>query len=228
MIVKYCNANCQRNHWPKHKKVCKLRAAKIRDEALFKDPPAKEDCPICFLPMPVKLICCVSLPPATLSSVPICNFAMANEELANIGMETYYSCCGKSICKGCVDSFHKSGNIGACPFCNAMTGGKTNAEIVEEMMKRVEVNDAVSICKLANDYYHGAIGLLQDQAKAIELWKQAAKLGSIQAQYQLGCFFRQGGDSKKSKFHYEAAAMVGNEVARFNLGFMEYLSGNME
>ena len=31
------------------------------DEALFKDPPAKEDCPICFLPMPVNLISCASL-----------------------------------------------------------------------------------------------------------------------------------------------------------------------
>jgi hypothetical protein len=84
MVVKYCNANCQRNHWKKHKKVCKLRAAEIRDEALFKDDPTKEECPICFLPMPVKLICCMSLPPATISSVPIYDYAIANEELAKI------------------------------------------------------------------------------------------------------------------------------------------------
>jgi hypothetical protein len=82
MLVKYCSAECQRNHWPKHKKDCKLRAAKLRDEALFKDPPAKEDCPICFLPMPNKLICCVLLPPATISSVPIDDYAVAHEELA--------------------------------------------------------------------------------------------------------------------------------------------------
>ena len=49
--VKYCDATCQRNHWSKHKKDCKRRAAEIHDEALFKDPPAKEDCPICFLPI---------------------------------------------------------------------------------------------------------------------------------------------------------------------------------
>jgi hypothetical protein len=71
MLVKYCNANCQRNHWPKHKKECKLRAAEIRDEALFKDPPPKKDCQICFLPMPVRLVSCISLPPATIVSVPI-------------------------------------------------------------------------------------------------------------------------------------------------------------
>jgi hypothetical protein len=46
MLVKYCNAECQKNHWPKHKTACKLSTSNgDRDEALFKDPPAKEDCP---------------------------------------------------------------------------------------------------------------------------------------------------------------------------------------
>jgi hypothetical protein len=40
------------------------RPFKLRNEALYKDPLAKEDCPICFLRMPVKLKCCMSLPPA--------------------------------------------------------------------------------------------------------------------------------------------------------------------
>ena len=33
---------------------------------------------------------------------------------------------------------------------------------------------------------------------------------------------------KKAKFHYEAAAMAGQEVARYNLGMMEVQSGNIE
>jgi hypothetical protein len=62
------------------KKLCKERAAELRDKALFKDPPpAKEDCPICFLPMPSNVICCISLPPATTLSVPIYDYAVANE-----------------------------------------------------------------------------------------------------------------------------------------------------
>jgi hypothetical protein len=141
MDVKYCDATCQKNHWPKHKKDCKLRAAELRDEALFKDPPPKEDCPICFLPMPLGLICCVTLPPATISSVPINDYADANQELATEPMETYYySCCGKSICEGCVYSFCKSGNL-KCPFCNADEDSKTEEERVQEMMRRVEAND---------------------------------------------------------------------------------------
>jgi hypothetical protein len=53
-----------------------------RYEALFKEPPPKEDCPICFLPMPYKLISCISLPPATITSVPINDYADTHEELA--------------------------------------------------------------------------------------------------------------------------------------------------
>ena len=33
---------------------------------------------------------------------------------------------------------------------------------------------------------------------------------------------------KKAKFHAEAAAMAGHEVARFNVGIIEAKSGNME
>jgi hypothetical protein len=95
MSVKYCNASCQHKHWPKHKIECKLRAAELIDEAPFKDPPPKEDWPICFIPLPSKLICCVSLPPATILSVPINDFADANEGLANLSSEQYYPCCGE-------------------------------------------------------------------------------------------------------------------------------------
>jgi hypothetical protein len=59
----------------KKKKECKQRAAELHDKApLFNDPPPKEDCPICFLPMPYCLICCVSLPPAAIFYLPIYDF----------------------------------------------------------------------------------------------------------------------------------------------------------
>jgi hypothetical protein len=63
---------------------------------------------------------------------------IANEELAKVGMEEYYECCGKSVCKGCIYSFVESGNEEACLFCKAEIMSKTNEERVEEMMKRVE------------------------------------------------------------------------------------------
>ena len=195
MLAKYCNAACQRKHWPTHKADCKIQAAELRDETLFKDPPPKEDCPICFLPMPAHLICCVSLPPATISSLPINDFAQANEELATEPMEKYYSCCGKSICRGCLHSFFESGNTERCAFCNSDQSSKTLEERVEEMMKRVGANDATSICMLADSYYHGLNGFQQDQTKAIELYAKSAELGFSKAHNELGVIYSKGGYS---------------------------------
>jgi hypothetical protein len=228
MSVKYCNAECQRKQWAMHKKECKLRAAELRDEALFKDPPPKEDCPICFLPMPLKMICCASLPPATILSVPIYDFATANEELAADDTEQYYLCCRKTVCRGCLYSFCKSGNIGKCPFCNADQADKTDEEDVEELMKRVDVNDAGAICMLATHYHLGRAGFQQDHAKAIELYARAADLGSSRAHNNLAGVYHQMGDLKTAKFHVEVASMAGHEVARFNIGTFEAESGNME
>ena len=228
MLVKYCSANCQRNHWPKHKLVCKQRAAKLRDEALFNDPPAKEDCPICFLPMPKLLVSCISLPPATISSLPVYDFAKANEVLEDLSTERYYECCGKSICGGCFYSIRKSGNVMHCPFCNSDRDSRTDDERVEELIKRVEANDAGAIYVLGTYYCHGQLGLLRDREKAIELWKQATELGSSHAHFRLGIEYEQGGKLKKAKFHYEAAAMTGDEAARMNLACLENKSGNSE
>ena len=227
MQVRYCNAACQHKHWLAHKKACKQRAAELCDEALFKDPPPKEDCPICFLPMPARLICCLSLPPATITSVPINDFAIANQELAYEVMAEYYPCCGKKICKGCIYSFYESGNAGKCPFCNSDRSNKTEEELVAEMMKRVEANDAASMKVLAGSYYQGLNGFQQDQTKAIELFTKSAELGNSEAHRALGNY-HEGGDMKKVKFHLEAAAMLGHENSRCNLGIIEAQSGNME
>jgi TPR repeat protein len=227
MSVKYCNAACQKNHWPTHKKDCKLRAAELRDEALFKDPPAKEDCPICFLPMPIRLLSCMTLPPATIYSIPIYDYAIAHEELANKNMEGYYSCCGKSICRGCEHSFNNSGNTRKCPYCNS-DRGKTEEEDVKELMKRAEANDPASIYLLACYYHMGLNGIQQDHTKAMELYAKAADLGCSMAHNNLGVIYYNEGKYKKSKFHSEAAAMAGDDVARTNIGIMEANSGNMD
>jgi TPR repeat protein len=159
----------------------------------------------------------MSLPPATISSIPIADYAKENDELADMTMAHYYSCCGKGICKGCIHSFCESGNIHNCPYCKAEIMGKTDDDRIEELMKRVEANDAGAMHVLGSYYDHGQLGLQQDLAKGVELWKQAAKLGSSEAHFALGCNYDEEGDSKKEKFHYEAAAMAGNEAARCKL-----------
>jgi TPR repeat protein len=121
-----------------------------------------------------------------------------------------------------------SGNISKCPFCNTDRSSKTDEEIVEEIVKRVEANDAVAIGMLAQHYYKGLRGFQQDHNKAVELWTWAADLGCSDAHNNLADEYRDLGDMKKAKFHSEAAAMEGNEIARYNLGIIGYEYGNME
>ena len=62
----------------------------------------------------------------------------------------------------------------------------------------------------------------------MELYARSADLGCSLAHHNLGDIYYDGGDLKKAKFHYEAAAMAGHEVARCNLGSIEGNSGKME
>ena len=64
--------------------------------------------------------------------------------------------------------------------------------------------------------------------KAIELYVRAAELGCSKAHNNLAGAYHEGGDMKKAKFHFEAAAMAGCEISRHNIGVIENDSRNME
>jgi TPR repeat protein len=81
---------------------------------------------------------------------------------------------------------------------------------------------------LAGYYYRGLNGLQQDHSKGMELLTKSADLGCSLAHCKLADIYDEGGDVKKANFHYEAAAMTGDEVARCNLGIVEAESGNIE
>ena len=158
--------------------------------------------------------------------MPIYDFVIANDGVEDEDIKQYYPCCGKTICRGCVHSFAQSGN-NKCPFSNSEFN-KTEEDKIAEMMKRVEANDPDSIFMLGNFYYKGLNGVQHDQTKAMELYIWAADLSSSSAHYFLAKHYHEGGALKKAKFHLEASAMAGNEIARHNLGIMEDNSGNIE
>ena len=81
-LVKYCNASCQRAHWSKHKKECKKRAAELHDEALFKQPPSRDECDICMLTLPI-----------------------------DTAQRKYQPCCGKMLCFGCIHAAFEADNL---------------------------------------------------------------------------------------------------------------------
>ncbi|KAL7528791.1 hypothetical protein ACHAXR_002638, partial [Thalassiosira sp. AJA248-18] len=200
-LVKYCNVTCQKAHRPKHKKECKKRAAEIFDEALFKMPPPKEDCPICLLRL----------------------------TFMGSGMQ-YNSCCGKIICCGCVhaDAIARQSTKKICPFCRAPAA--TDEEDVERIKKRIEAGEAEAVHMLGCRYRHGR-GVPKDSNKALELWHQAAKLGCVESDCDIGevYFYGEGveKDTQKAKYHWELGAIGGDVIARCNLGAIEGKAGNM-
>ena len=197
-IVKYCSRDCQIIHWKKeHKFDCPLMTKELHEEALFKDPPKREDCDICCLPLPL-------------------NRCRVN----------YQSCCGKTLCYGCV---HYSGVAakavtGMCPFCRA-EGTYTHAEAVRRLEKRIELNDAGSYYTLGCKYRDGIIGLPQDHNKAFKLFLRGVELGSLDAHYHVGFSYYNGHgcevDVKKALHYFEVAAMKGDENSRYNLAVLE-------
>ena len=60
------------------------------DEDLFKEPPLRDECPICFLLLPFDRL-----------------------------MIRFQSCCGKVVCDGCIYENYMKNNRLICPFCRA-------------------------------------------------------------------------------------------------------------
>ena len=207
-MVKYCNAACKKKHRSRHKKQCQRRVAEIYVQKLFKQPPPKEECPICYLPLPTM----------------------------ETGHK-YMACCGKSYCSGCIYAVYGSGKdftAVKCPICRG-TVPKSGEEVIQRYKKREEVGDAGAIYNLGCHYNHGRLGLPQNQTKACELWLKAGELGHDGAYSSLASAYWHGGrgvekDTKKGLHYWELAAMGGNAEARFNIGYLEMrniMTGNI-
>ncbi|EJK45413.1 hypothetical protein THAOC_35971 [Thalassiosira oceanica] len=202
-LVKYCGVDCQKAHRKQHKKACKKRAAEIKDEQLYRqgrERPEGDFCPICTLPIPL----------------PMDEHGVFN------------TCCMKRICNGC-DMAAKDRGMFDCPFCR--TRYPDNDEGMLPMIQsRVEKKDPAAICFLGEKYYYGHLGLQQDMRKAVELWTEAADLGSIEALYFIGNAYAFGegveqDEAKAAEFHTKAA-LQGDVESRIKLGCHEAFLGN--
>ena len=201
-LVKYCSRDCQKAHRSQHKKECRKRAAELHDEKLFKQPPRKEDCPICFLQLP--------------------SLGIGNR---------YQTCCGKVICSGCIHAGVMMGDDKLCPFCRT-PAPNTDEVYKKKVMERVEVGDVHAMDQLGCWYAEGMRGLPQDRDKALDLWRRAGELGYTKAYYSIGNAYLQGlgveRDEKKAVHYWELAAIGGDAASRHNLGNAEGCAGNID
>ena len=175
--VKYCNAACKKKHRSKHKKACERRVAELHDEQLFKDHPPREECPLCFQPMP--------LDPRQLA---------------------FHTCCGKVICKGCDYAMAESEGKQLCPYCRTppVSSDEENIKRLTKLMDKGNGNADVHFA-FAGCYAQGTDKFPRDMEKAIELLLKAGELGSADAYCNLGDFYNSGEgvemDKKKAKYY---------------------------
>ena len=201
-MVKYCDVSCQKAHRSQHKKQCRKRAAELHDEALFKDPPQKDDCPICFLRLP-----------------------------SIISGSKYNTCCGKVICSGCIYAVILTTGKNMCPFCRSLapTSGE---ETVKRVKKRAEIGDVEAINCLGSYHSKGLKGFPEDWAKALELYRRAAELGNASSYHNIGHAYLDGRGvergERKATHYWELAAIGGDVRARHDLGVFECINaGNI-
>ena len=86
---------------------------------------------------------------------------------------------------------------------------------------------------MASSYAFGDGGLSQNLPRAIKIWKDAARLGSITSHYQLAHAYHNGlgvkrKNSKLGAYYAKLAARGGHYLARDNLGSEEASKGNWE
>ncbi|EJK72864.1 hypothetical protein THAOC_05566 [Thalassiosira oceanica] len=205
-LVKYCGVDCQGAHRKHHKKACKQRAAELKDEQLYSqghERPEGDFCPICTLPIPL---------PENRHSV-------------------FNTCCTKRICNGCNFAAQARGMFD-CPFCRTRYPYPDNhdADSLTMIRARVTKKDPEAINFLGEKYCFGQLGLQKDVQRAVELFTEAADLGSIQALYNLADSYENGEgvdqDMGKAAEVYAKAALQGHVECRFNLGCIELKKGN--
>ena len=214
LCVWYCDKKCQNKHRKEHKKECrpikkeldkrggKLNVGNEMDIGPLGKVPPREECPICMQVLPI-----------------------------HGSLHTYFPCCGKIICCGC-DHQHsmKCGKGRTCAFCREPLP-KSDDENLARLSKRVELKDQTALCNMALYHGHGHYGLPVDQAKCIDLLREAANHGCPAAHYQLGIFYQTGDmgleqNEEEALRYFEEAAEGGKIRARYNVGCAEYQNGD--
>ena len=115
-----------------------------------------------------------------------------------------------------------------CPFCRTPYPDN-DADTLAMIQARAKKTDPVAIDFLGTKFFFGQLGLQKDARRAVELWTEAAELGSGEALFNLCDSYLKGDgvqeDKAKGVRLLEKAAMRGHVESRNNLGGYELGEG---
>lgn len=193
--------------------VPKERRAKYEmndDPEMWGPIPPTDDCPVCFVPLPV------------------------NDNLTN-----YMECCGVIYCVACSEETERALKLTnehrerkgmqtlgkSCTFCRTKYADGDEKDMLKA---RVDKGDVEAAWQLSSYYNKGcsSIGLPKDETKALELNHRAADMGSGKAMGFIGQCYRKGTngvpkDLKKGRIYLEEGAKKGCVFSRYNLASFE-------
>jgi len=170
------------------------------DIDIFAPIPEREECPICLIPLP-----------------------NSNEVI-------YLSCCGKRICKGCINKnmitgLKKGKRIleQKCAFCQqTLAPGQKRIKSLKKLMKK---NDPYAFIEMARCYKTGD-WVFQSETKSLEMYIRAAELGHAVAFGKLGLYYEEGvlveQDTSKALEYHKIAAKKGSLNAH---GYLSHFHG---
>lgn len=143
---------------------------------------------------------------------------------------TFWSCCGKVICSGCiydqVEADKKEGRITIdtmrariCPFCRTE---EINNNTIEKDVKLAKAGNHNAIYRIGSYNFHGEKFLQQDKEEGIKWWRRAAEAGSPWASHNLGVCYMDGEvvgkDVGRALEYFQKSAELGAPQAFVGIG----------
>ena len=161
------------------------------DIDLFAPIPDRKECPICMIPVPV-----------------------------NDSEITFMSCCGKSICNGCIYKHMMNNRINKipadeqkCAFCCQPTNRRTAKDGNKSLKKLMKNNVPEAFIQRGKQYKTG-IDAFQSDTKSMEMYIRAAELGHIKAFDVIASYYEEGiavgEDVSKAQEFWVVAAKKGS------------------
>ncbi|EJK73390.1 hypothetical protein THAOC_04988 [Thalassiosira oceanica] len=122
----------------------------------------------------------------------------------------------KRICAGCYVAAKERGMFD-CPFCRAAIPDN-DADNLTMLRARVRKKDPMAINLLGEQYFYGGLGIQKDMRRAVEMYTEAAELGSVEALFSLRNANYHGNgvqqDKAKGIKFYKKAAMQGRAMTK--------------